>query len=257
MPFGLTNTPATFQRLMDQVLRGLNWEQCLVYLDDVLIFSHDFDAHLERIQRVLEQIREAGLKLNPGKCQFGKPKVDYFGHVVSTFPVPTDVAAVRNFLELAGYYRCFISGFSQIAGPLFELLQKDRQFIWSTSCQTALDILKKKLTSAPVLTFPEWDHPFYLATDASGTGLGAVLFQKDQKGRERVIAYASRTLNKAEKGYLVLGLVWAVTHFRVYLYGHPFHHITDHCPLRFLKTERSFGVHCSLVAHVKRVPLDH
>ena len=256
MPFGLTNAPATFQRLMDRVLSGLNWEQCLVYLDDVLVFSHDLASHLERVERVLERIDKAGLKLKPRKCQFGKPEVDYLGHVISAngispqgskveavlqFPVPTNVTAVRNFLGLAGYYRRFVSGFSVIASPLFDLLKKDRPFVWTDDCQVALDTLKVKLTSSPVLMFPRLDEAFYLATDASGTGLGAVLFQKGEKGEERVVAYASRALNAAERGYSViereaLGLVWAVTHFRVYLYGHPFVLITDHCPLTWLKT---------------------
>ena len=145
MPFGLTNAPATFQRLMDRVLRGFNWEKCSVHLDDVLVFSHDFASQLERIEKVPERIGEAGLKLKPEKCQFGKPRVDYLEHVVSAdglppqddrvkaasqFSVPTDVTAMRNFQRLACYYR-FISRFSKIAAPLLDLPKKDRPFVWT------------------------------------------------------------------------------------------------------------------------------
>ena len=255
MPFGLTNAPATFQRLMERVLRGLTFEHCLVYLDDILVFSRSIDDHVAGLRKVLERLREAGLKAKPSKCQFGRKTMDYLGHVVSTegiapqenkvkavreFPVPKNPTVVRSFVNLAGYYRRFIPKFSSIAKPLFDLLRKGDEFTWTDECRAAMDSLKAKLTEAPILTFPRFQERFYVATDASNTGLGAVLFHKIDR-KESVVSYASRTLSEAEQKYSVvekeaLGLVWAVNHFRVYLLGRPFTLITDHCPLKWLKS---------------------
>ena len=256
MPFGLTNAPATFQRLMDRVLNGLTYEQCLVYLDDVIVFSPDFDAHLKHLNAVFGCISDAGLKLKPSKCMFGREKVDYLGHVVSAkgvsvqpqkvkavteFPVPTTVTQLRSFLSLAGYYRRFIPRFSLISSPLNELLKKGQQFVWTDKCQEGFETLKARLTSAPILAFPLLDRPFRLATDASGTALGAVLSQLTDAGDEVVIAYASCTMSREERKYSTierdgLALVWAVKHFRVYLWSREFTLVTDHCPLKWLKS---------------------
>ena len=255
MPFGLTNAPATFQRLMERVLYGLTWEHCMVYLDDILIHSKTIEAHERSLREVLRRLRKANLKAKPSKCQFGRKRVDYLGHVVSPqglspqeekvravrdFPRPQNVEGIRSFVNLAGYYRRFVANFSAIAKPLFHLLKKDVEFIWTPECQQALDALKQRLTEAPVLTFPKFDEMFYVATDACNHGLGAVLFHRIE-GQEKVISYASRTLNDAERKYSTvekeaLGLLWAVVHFRVYLLGRPFVVVTDHCPLKWLKT---------------------
>ena len=255
MPFGLTNAPATFQRLMERVLRRLTWEHCLVYLDDILIFSKSFEEHVTGLTKVLQKLREAGLKAKPAKCQFGRRSVNYLGHVVSAdglapedekiravtaFPVPKSVEQVRSFVGLAGYYRRFVPDSSTIAKPLFDILKKGCKFHWTDRCDGALKKLQRSLTEAPILTFPRFEEVFCVATDASNVGLGAVLFHRID-GAERVVSYASRTLSPAEQKYAVvekeaLGLVWAVTHFRVYLLGKPFVLITDHCPLKWLKT---------------------
>jgi hypothetical protein len=152
MPFGLCNAPATFQRLMDIALSGLNFETCLVYLDDVIIFGNDLDQHLERLKQVLQRLREAHLKLKPTKCQLLRRTVSFLGHVmtpdgvavdpskvedVTAWPVPERLTDVRAFLGLCSYYRKFIRGFSSMAAPLFALTKKGRAFDWNDECQTA------------------------------------------------------------------------------------------------------------------------
>ena len=144
-----------------------------------------------------------------------------------------------SFLGLASYYRRFVSGFSTIANPLFTLTKKDVKFVWSTQCDEAFQKLKDKLVGSPVLAFPQFDRGFILDTDASGVGLGAVLAQKQDNGTVRPIAYASRTLQSHVKNYGVtemeaLGVVWAVRHFRHYLYGHHCDVFTDHEALKSL-----------------------
>lgn len=158
---------------------------------------------------------------------------------VQNFPTPTDVKQVRSFLDLASYYRRFIPNFSVIAGPLYALTKKDAVFLWSDSCVEAFGLLKTLLTQAPILAFPDFSFLFRLETDASGLGLGAVLSQEQEDGTIRPIAYASRTLPPHERNYgstelEALGVVWAVRHFRQYLYGHTCHVFTDHEALKSL-----------------------
>ena len=255
MPFGLCNAPATFQRLMDMVLSGLQWSSCVVYIDDIIVVGRTFDEHLCNLKQVFERIHKAGLKLHPNKCQFLQPKVQFLGHVVSTegimpdpakthqvkeWPVPTSVKETQQFLGLASYYRRFIKGFASIASPLHKLTERQSQssFQWTSQCQEAFDCLKSHLVSSPVLALPDWSQPFLLDTDASDTGIGAVLSQV-QKGKECVIAYASRTLTKSERNYCVtrrelLAVVTFLQHFRPYLLGTPFTVRTDHGALSWI-----------------------
>ena len=250
MPFGLCNAPATFQRLMESVLVG---ECCMVYIDDILIIGKTFEEHLENLRKILEHLRKANLRLKAQKCKFMRDKVGYLGHVVSKdgieadsakvsavrdFPTPTDLKALRSFLGLAAYYRRFVPLFSTVAGPLHGLTRKGVDFVWSESCEEAFRTLKRLLTQAPVLAFPDFSLGFLLETDASGLGLGAVLAQ-EQDGVVRPIAYSSRTLQAHEKNYSAtelegLGVVWAVKHFRHYLYGHKCRVYTDHQALKAL-----------------------
>lgn len=254
MPFGLCNAPATFQRLMESVLGGLARNSCMVYLDDILVIGKSFSEHLQNLRQVLVRLREAGLCLKPKKCCLAKRQVEYLGYIVTTegivpdpkkvaavrdFMVPKDLKTLRSFLGLASYYRRFISSFSKIAAPLFELTRKDTPYEWSPECQTAFSSLKHALTEAPVLAYPRFDDGFLLETDASGAGLGAVLAQKQQDETVRPIAYASRTLQQHERNYGVteleaLGVVWAVRHFRHYIYGHRCDVFTDHEALKAL-----------------------
>ena len=254
MPFGLCNAPATFQRLMENVLAGLAREKCIVYLDDVLVIGQTFQDHLTNLRDVFTRLLKAGLKLKPTKCKLAQRKVEFLGYVVSDggisadpkkvmavsdFPKPTDLKSLRSFLGLTSYYRRFVPCFSSVAQPLYSLTRKDAPYEWSLDCEAAFAQLKSLLTNAPVLAYPQFGKEFLLETDASGVGLGAVLSQEQPDGTVRPIAFASRTLQPHEKNYGIseleaLGVVWAVKHFRHYLYGHHCTVFTDHEALKSL-----------------------
>ncbi|UYV64864.1 hypothetical protein LAZ67_3002201, partial [Cordylochernes scorpioides] len=193
MPFGLCNAPATFERMMDNLLKGLRWTICLCYLDDVVIFADNFPDHLRRLEVVLNCFKRAGLKLNPGKCSFGASNIKILGHqvdkdgirpdddkikAVSQFPIPKNLQQLRSFLGLSSYYRRFIKNYADIARPLNSLLSKGTKFQWNTDQERAFQKLKNALTSKPVLGHFDDDAPTELHTDASGYGIGAVLAQK-------------------------------------------------------------------------------
>lgn len=242
MPFGLTNAPATFQRLMDIVLAGLKWQCCLVYIDDIVIYSPTFDKHLEDLGKVFSALREANLKLKVSKCCFCRKEMKYLGHIVTQdgikpdpalvnavmqFPRPKSIKDVQSFLGLTGYYRRFISNYAKIAEPLLKQLrqvqERNYHLHWSSDCTVAFDTLKHKLTSAPIMRTPDFTEPFILEVDACEYGLGAVLTQ-EYEGKKFVIAYASRTLSAPERKYgaterEALAIVWATQHFRPYLEG--------------------------------------
>jgi hypothetical protein len=253
LPFGLTSAPATFQRLMENVFRGLHWKTLLLYLDDVIVIGNDFDSHYDRLKEVFDRLRAAGLKLKPTKCELLQPKVRYLGHVVSKdgvatdplkiesvskWPTPTNVAEVRSFLGTVGYYRQYIEGFATIGKPLTQLTHKGVQFEWNDLTNQAFVELRQKLIEAPILGYPNPKLQYILDTDASAAGVGAVLSQV-QDGAERVIAYYSKTLSPAERNYCVtrrelLAVILAVKHFRPYLYGQRFKLRTDHAALIWL-----------------------
>ena len=261
MPFGLTNAPATFQRLMDYVLTGLHWSQCLVYLDDVIIFGRNFDEHLTRLRTVLARLNGAGLSLKPSKCQWAKTEVKYLGHIIDgagikpdpskliavrDFPIPENRTEVRAFLGLASYYRRFIPSFATIAKPLTNLTKtkEGKAFQWTSEEKTSFEHLKELLMQSPILCCPDFNKPFILQTDASNHGLGAVLTQ-EQDGAEVAVAYASRQLKPSEENYATiqkecLAIVWAIKYFHHYLFGQShFTVITDHCPLQWIKTMKT------------------
>ncbi|KAG1925231.1 thy-1 membrane glycoprotein [Pimephales promelas] len=253
MPFGLCNAPATFQRLMDRVLAGLQGETCLVYLDDIIVLAKDVPEMLQRLSQVFQRLKQANLKLKPAKCCLFRRQVFYLGHIVSehgvatdpnkvskvqAWPTPTSVQEVRRFIGLASYYRRFVKDFASIAEPLHNLTKKNAHFQWHAEHQAAFDTLKHHLTTAPVLGYPLDHGEMILDTDASDTGTGAVLSQM-QGGTERVLAYGSRKLTKAEQNYCttrreLLAIVDFTSHFRQYLLGRPFQVRTDHSSLRWL-----------------------
>ncbi|KRX33622.1 Retrovirus-related Pol polyprotein from transposon 17.6 [Trichinella murrelli] len=254
-PFGLFNAPGTIQRLMETSLRGLVGSKCLVYLEDMTeTFCRITKEHTTRLQDVLDHLRKVGLKVKPEKCQLMKRKVAYLGHIISEKGIATDpsktravkewqapscVSELRQFLGLASYYRKFVNGFASIAAPLHRLLEGDAEWKWTEDCQVAFDALKHQLTSAPILAYPDFRRRFLVDVDASGDGLGAVLSQKDGS-KERVVAYASRSLTKPERRYCVtrremLRLVCALREFRPYLYGQRVLVRTDHSCLRWLR----------------------
>ena len=232
VPFGLCNAPATFSRLMDRVLAGLHWETCLFYLDDIIVFAATWEEHLDRFRQVFERLRHAKLKLGADKCTFAAREVSYLGHrvteegilpdpsllaVIREISPPQNATEVRSFLGLAGYYRSYVKNFAAIAGPLHALTRNDAVFLWSSDCQDAFDRLKTLLTTSPITTFPDFSLPFWLYTDASTAGLGAILAQV-REGKECIICCASRSLNQAEKAYPAtklecLTIIWAVTKF--------------------------------------------
>lgn len=192
MPFGLANAPATFQRMMEVVLAGLQWSECLIYLDDVIVFSVDLEDHVRRLELVFERLRKANLKLKPSKCQFMKSEVCYLGHKVSgggispdpvrveavgKYPLPSDPKQLKVFLGMAGYYRRFVPRFSEVAAPLYELLRKGATFEWTKQCDEAFKSIRSTVATAPLLAFPDFNNEFELSVDASDVGLGAVLHQ--------------------------------------------------------------------------------
>ena len=253
LPFGLCNATATFERVMELVMTGLQWKTCLIYLDDVIVYGSTFELALERLKEVFLRFRKANLKLKVKKCELFQRSVSFLGHIVSkdgisadpekiesvkSWPVPKNTTEVRSFLGFCSYYRKFVQSFADIASPLHKLTEKNKTFEWNESCQNAFEKLKEIMTNAPVLAFPDENSSFILDTDASETGIGAVLSQI-QDNQERVIAYASRKLNKSERRYCVtrrelLAVVNFVKHFRHYLYGKKFLIRTDHGSLRWL-----------------------
>ncbi|MES9881596.1 MAG: reverse transcriptase domain-containing protein [Sedimenticola sp.] len=253
MPFGLCNAPATFERMMEVILSGLHWETCLLYIDDIIVFADSFGQHLERLSEILSRIESAGLKLSPKKCRLFKHEVEFLGHVVSengiatdprkievvkNWPTPKTVHDVRSFLGLCSYYRRFVKHFADIARPLHQLTEKATQYKWTDACEQAFDTLKQALITAPILCYPSIRTNFILDTDASGVGIGAVLSQCDGDD-ERVVAYYSRALGKAERNYCItrkelLAVVESVKHFHHYLYGVPTVVRTDHGALTWL-----------------------
>ena len=255
MPFGLCNAPATFQRLMDIVLSGLQWSNCLVYLDDIIVMGKTFQEHITNMEQVFARIREAGLKIKPDKCFLLREQVRYLGHIVSkngieadpekttkvkNWPPPLNVREVQQFLGFANYYRRFIKNFAEIARPLHKLTERGAaQFQWTPECQRSFDLLRNLLSSPPILVYPDFTKPFILDTDASNEGIGAVLSQLDAQGKERVVAYGSRVLSKAERNYCatrkeLLAVVTFIIYFRPYLLGHRFQLRTDHSSLQWL-----------------------
>ena len=254
MPFGLKNAPAVFQKVMDSVLGDITFAKC--YIDDVIVASNTIDQHVEHLSWLFHALKSVGLKCHPAKCLFGSAAVPYLGHMISAhgvspqqakvsailqIPVPKDVSQLRSFLGLANYYRRFIPKFGAVAKPLNELLQKGSVYAWGESQEAAFAILKAALTTNPVLKTPDFTLPFCLQTDWGKAGIGAVLSQVSGDGQEYVVAYASRSNNRAESNYSsyegeCLAAVWAVQHFRHYLYGKEFKLSTDHQPLAWLMT---------------------
>ena len=203
MPFGLCNAPPTFQRLMLNCLGELNLTYCLIYLDDVKIFSHTVEEHLERMRVVFDRFREHGLKLKPSKCKVFKTEINYLAHHVSKrgvlpskknleaiaqCPPPDTYTKVKSFVGLVGHYRRFIKGFANITAPLYDLTsgenkdKKSEHLDLPQEAQEAFDRLKAACLQAPILAFPDFAKPFLLETDTSGKGLGAVLSQRQSDG---------------------------------------------------------------------------
>jgi hypothetical protein len=215
MPFGLTNAPATFQRLMETVLAVLEWKTCLVYIDDIIIYSRSVSEHVDALEEIFKLLMNAGLKLKPIKCNLFRHQVRYLGYIVGRDGISTDpekiaaivdwrrpqgIGDVRSFIGLCSYYRRFVKDFATMSKPLAKLTEKNAAFVWGSEQQKSWDALKRCLTSAPVLVFPDRGRTFTLHTDASDVGIGAVLSQ-GHGDQERVVACGSRMLTKQERKY--------------------------------------------------------
>ncbi|WVZ76442.1 hypothetical protein U9M48_024418 [Paspalum notatum var. saurae] len=257
MSFGLTNAPAYFMQLMNSVFMDYLDKFVVVFIDDILIYSKTEAEHEEHLRLVLQRLREHKLYAKFSKCEFWIDEVRFLGHVVSKGGIavdPSKVSTVTNwkvpeipkeihgFLGLAGYYRRFIENFSRIAKPMTSLLEKDAEFRWTNAQQAAFDELKKRLTTAPVLTLPDQQKKFIVFCDASRDGLGCVLMQEG-----KVIAYASRQLRKHELNYPthdleLAAVVHALKIWRHYLYGQRCEIYTDHKSLKYIFTQNELNM---------------
>ena len=254
MPYGLKNAPATFQRLMDQVVEGV--PNCTVYIDDVIIYDTNWEDHVEHVVHLVRRLSEADLVVNLAKCDFVRAEVQYLGFVVGhgkvrpprakveaiqSFSPPQSRKAIQRFLGMIGYYRRFIKDYSTVLAPLTDLLRKDKKFHWSEECSQAFADVKTLLSNHPILRAPDFTRPFILACDASDVGAGAVLMQRQDNGIEHPVSYFSKKFDKAQRNYSVvekelLALILALQHFAVYLpsYGPEITVYSDHHPLQFL-----------------------
>lgn len=255
MPFGASGAPATQQRMVDSLLAGMKWRCALAYLDDVVIFSNTLDEHLTHLKEFFERVKAANLQLKPQKSTLCATETKYLGFLVSAegvrpdpkntaaverLPTPKSVKDVRSFLGIGSYYRRFVKDFARIAAPLQKLLRIDAKFAWGDAEQKAFNAIKTALTEATRMAHPKFGEQFTIDCDASGIGLGAVLSQKDERGAERPIAYASRALRPNEQKWPTTELeafavVWALEEFRVWIEGSPTLVRTDHSPLLWLR----------------------
>jgi hypothetical protein len=252
MPFGLTNAPATFMRVMNDVLRPFIDDFVIVYLDDILIFSKTWEEHLKHVKQTLDVLKRENLYVKLSKCEFGKTSLNYLGHIVGggelkidpskvavivNWPKPKSATEVRSFLGAAQYWRKFIANFSLIAAPLHALTGLNKVFQWGGKQQKAFDTLKEKISTTPVLALPDLQRPFEIETDASDYAMGAVLMQHGKP-----ICYHSETFNSAVVNYPtydkeLYALVQSVKKWKHYLMGKETVIHTDHQPLQYLHSQ--------------------
>lgn len=254
MPFGLKNAPATFQRVMDNVLKDLQNKICLVYMDDIIVFSTSLQEHIVNLKKVFEKLRENNLKVQLDKSEFLRKEVAFLGHIITPdgikpnpdkikailhYPIPKTTKEIKAFLGLLGYYRKFIPNFAKLTKPFTSCLRKGATINVNDPIYIkTFEDCKVILTNEPLLQYPDFSKEFNLTTDASNFAIGCVLSQ-GPIGQDKPIAYASRTLNPAEQNYSViekelLAIVWGTRYFRPYLFGRKFKIITDHQPLQWL-----------------------
>lgn len=253
MPMGLKNSPSTFQRVMDNVLRELQNSICLVYLDDIIVFSTSLQEHIDNLEKVFIKLRESNFKIQLDKSEFLKLETAYLGHIISKdgikpnpdkilaiqkYPLPKTPTEIKRFLGLLGYYRKFIPEFAKIIKPMTQCLKKGSKITLDSNYVECFEKCKTLLVNDPILQYPDFSKEFVLTTDASKFAIGAVLSQ-GVIGSDKPIAYASRTLNPSEINYStiekeLLAIVWATKYFRPYLFGRKFKIVTDHRPLQWV-----------------------
>ena len=288
MPFGLCGAPATFERLMETVLHGLQWQTCLLYLDDIIIFGHTFEETMARLKEVVHRLRQAGMKLKPKKCVLFQKSVQFLGHVVSADGIRTDpekvraisewpiprhglkegrrsipfVTQVRSFLGICSYYRRFIPNLAKIAEPLQRYTRDGADLEWTTEANNAFNSLKEKLITAPVLRYPDLSKPFIVDSDACDYALGAVLSQVDERdGREHPVAYMSSTFSDAERHYCtwrkeLMAVYRAIKHFEPYIYGRSIKIRTDNSAVRCLMNSPDLNAQtASIIAYIQSLDM--
>ena len=253
VPFGMITSGAAMQYAMEKILGGLNGRICQTYVDDIVIYGRTLGEHDENVNVVLNRLKESGFKVNLKKCKFRMLKVECLGHVISGEGItpnpgkvkdiqekrrPRSVKDVRSFMGMVSYYRRFVKDFAKISRPLTELTKKDVRWKWSEECEEAYRRLIDEVTHAPILVYPDYEKTFYVTTDASGDGIGAVLSQKHE-GRHRPIAYYSRGLIGAERRYPVyelegLAIKSALQKFKFYILGYKVIVRTDNQPVLYL-----------------------
>jgi hypothetical protein len=209
MSFGLTNTPSTFMRLMNHVLHAFIGRFVVVYFDDILIYSKEFDEHMNQLRQVLDVLRKESLYANLKRCDFCMDRIIFLGYVVSAkgiemdgakvkaiqeWPTPKSKTEVRSFHGLASFYRRFVKDFSTMTSPLTEIIKKSVRFKWGEEQESAFSLLKSKLILAPLLSLPDFNKAFEIECDASGIGIGVVLMQE-----KRPIAYFSECKPRENK----------------------------------------------------------
>jgi len=250
MPFGLKNAPATFQRMMDHVLREYLHKFCFVYMDDIIVHSKSLDEHILHLKLIFKKLLTHNLKIQLDKSEFLKKEVPFLGHIITpegikpnedkiksiqNFPLPKTQKEIKSFLGLIGYYRKFIKNFAHISKPFTKCLRKGEKInVNDTDYLEAFRLCKEIICNAPILAYPDFNKTFHLTTDASNVAIGAVLSQD-----QHPISFYSRTLNSAEKNYStiekeLLSIVDACKHFRPYIFGQKFIVETDHKPLVWL-----------------------
>ena len=255
LPFGMTNAPATFMRLMHEVFMPLLDKWVIVYLDDILVFSKTAEEHVEHVEQVLKLLREHQLYAKPSKCEWGVNRVEFLGHIVShegiemdpskvkavlDWPEPRNPREVLQFKGLVGFYRRFIRDFSKLAAPL-SALTGNVPFKWGEEERLSFEALKTAITSAPILALPDATKPFVVQTDASDFAIGAVLSQGEKEDL-RVVAFESRKLGPTEVKYDVhdkelLAIIHVLVKWRHYLHGARFTIVTDNWATKFIQTK--------------------
>ena len=259
MPFGLCTAPSTFARMMNML--DFDRFKAVHFFDDILVASESWEEHWRSLDGVFSLLKSHGLTVRPSKVELGLDTIEFLGHrvgqgvmrpVVSkvsrmlNIAVPTTKKQVQAVLGLFGFYRRYVPDFAALVAPLTDLTgkQKPSKVVWSQECQTAFDTVRNILSAHPVLLLPDFRKPFTVRTDASNTGLGAVLLQANDQNELRPVLFASRKLLDRETRYSTverecLAVVWAVDKFHRYIYGRHFYLQTDHSPLTYLSASRS------------------
>lgn len=257
LPMGLCNASQLFQRAMEIVLKGLIGTVCMIYIDDIVVYSKNEEDHVDHLSLLFERLQQFNLRLNPAKCVFGMKEVKLLGYIVSEhglaadpakvaaisrMDAPRSLAEVRSFLGMSGYYRTCIRDYARVTEPLVELTRKNVRFRWEDRHQEAFNTLKQALVSEQVMAHPRVDKPYLLYTDACDYAVGGILCQTDDDGIERPIVYLSKQLSATQRRWATIekeayGVVYALKQLRPYLWGAKFRTFTDHKPLTSLFTK--------------------